>query len=134
MRIAEFIRQRRLAMRAEWADSNPNMVGDPKWAAAANHWKCTLRHGRKRMTVYFSQGPAINHEPELKSVLDSLASDASLIEDSRDFEDFARELGYDPDSRKAERSYDVTRKQTDRFKRFLGAEAFEQLLFHVERE
>jgi hypothetical protein len=87
----------------EWADANPHMDGMP---AGSTHWKVTLRRkGGRRMTVYFSMGPAHTSEPEAAEVLDCLASDASGYDNARSFEDWCSEYGYDSDSRKAERTY-----------------------------
>jgi len=43
--------------------------------------------------------------PELHNVLESLASDAMCVWDGETFEDFCHDLGYDADSRTAERVY-----------------------------
>ena len=75
--LKAFIRQHRITMSADLTDSNPNMTGDEGWMRAASHWRCTLHCGRRQMTVYFSQGPAISREPTIEDVLDCLASDAS---------------------------------------------------------
>lgn len=128
MNAKQFVNRYNITMIAEWADSNPNMADMP---AGSSHWKCTLRCGRRQMTVFFSQGPAICHEPTAAEVLDCLASDASCLQ-GQSFENFCDELGYDTDSRKAERTYNALHKQTDKLTRFL-ADHFDQLVYQTER-
>lgn len=127
--LAQFIRKNNIRASVEWADANPNM---PDWSDA-NHFKVTLRAGRHQMTVPFSMGYAHSDEPTAVDVLDCLASDAASIENARSFEDWADELGYDPDSRKAYSTYTTVQKQADQLKRLLGDEAYRALLWDVER-
>ena len=122
--LKAFIRQHSITMSADRTDTNPNMAGD-EGDAAASHWRCTLRCGRRQMTVYFSQGPAISGEPTIEDVLDCLALDASGADS---FEDWCAEYGYDTDSRKAEHIYNTVRKQTEELASFLGPELYEALL------
>jgi hypothetical protein len=114
----------------EWADANPHMDGMP---AGSTHWKVTLRRkGGRRMTVYFSMGPAHTSEPEAAEVLDCLASDASGYDNARSFEDWCSEYGYDSDSRKAERTYKTIEKQREKLFSFLGDD-YDKVLFHTDR-
>src|SRR5215831_13835151 len=129
--LQAFINQHRLRMTAEWADSNPHMT-DP-WDGAT-HWKCVLRKGRRRMTIYFSQGSAFSSEPDLKSVLDCIASDAAGIDNARSFENWADDYGYDIDSRKAEKTFKTCEKQAESLKTLLNnPDAYETLLYNTER-
>ena len=86
-------------------------------------------------TLYFSKG--IGHKgapPTLDEVLDCLAVDAAGIENATCFEDWAEDLGYDTDSRKAERAYNTVKEQAKKLRSLLGKEAYEELLWEVERE
>jgi hypothetical protein len=109
----------------------------------ANGW-----HGRPRsFGLYFSQGSAHTTDPTLADVLDCLASDASGYENARVdtrpdekqdkaltvFEGWASEYGYDTDSRKAEKTFRAIKRQSEQLKRTIGAEAYEELLWQVER-
>lgn len=101
--IKQFIREHGIKIRCEYANRNPSM---PDWRDA-NHFKVclTARNGdgrRHQMTLHFSQGYGIQGEPDAASVLDCLASDASTVDGCNGFEDWASELLYDVDSRKAE--------------------------------
>ena len=75
-----------------------------------------------------------DYRPELADVLDCLASDASAVENSRYFEDWAAELGYEADSRKAERTFRICEQAARDLRYLIGSrEAFEGLLFETER-
>lgn len=125
--MTQFVNRYHVRMTADWADSNPHMSDMPD---GSSHWKCVLRHGRKSMTVYFSQGPAISREPTVVDVLDCLASDSANIEDG--FENWAEDLGYDTDSRKAEHIYKTVAQQTAALKRLFTDEEL-ALLYGAER-
>lgn len=144
--IEQFIERNRISLTSEPTDRNPHMDG----SVDMDNYKCVLvrrevtgkrYNARKdgtaivaRMTLYFSKG--IGHhgaEPTVNEVLDCLASDAAIVENSGDFAGFCSELGYDEDSRKAERDWKATEHQTDRLKRFLGDELYDQLVWHTER-
>jgi len=108
---------------AEQVDSNPNMVDGPR---DMNHWKVTLRRGKSRLTVYFSQGSAHTKPPTAIEVLGCLASDSSGTEES--FEEWCSSFGYDVDSRKSEKTYKACAKQAAALKKFLGDGLFRALL------
>lgn len=55
--------------------------------------------------------------PRLGEVLWSLSSDALTVWDGQTFSDWASELGYDDDSRKAEKAYNGCRDTADFFRR-----------------
>jgi len=116
---ATFAKQHGIKLSAERVSENPNLVS--KWEA--DHWKVTLRKGRKRMSIFYSKG--LGHEgvePTAPEVLCCLALDASTIDASESFESWADEFGMDTDSREAEKTYKHTRKQADRLRSFLGDE------------
>jgi hypothetical protein len=127
-----FVNARNIRIESERANENPNIDDMP---VGSNHYRVTLRYGRRQMTVPWSQGPAITHDPDAADVLDALASDATGFEQARDFEDWASEYGYDPDSRKAERTYKAIERQTRQLKQFLDdkSEDYETLLYGLER-
>lgn len=130
--LADFIQAAGVTMTVRPADSNPN-ISDDKWARTATHWRCYLKVAGRRMNTYFSQGSAHgNTEPELKDVLDCLASDARCVDGVKGFEGWASELGYDADSRSAKRTYDNCVKGAAALKRTLGDAEYERLLYDVE--
>ena len=86
-----------------------------------DHWRCVLRYGRRRMTVLYTKGYGHNGKPpDAREVLDCLALDATSFDDFDSFEDWARNLGFDPESRKAARTYRQVEKQAAGLRRLLG--------------
>lgn len=71
--------------------------------------------------------------PDLATVLDCLASDCSGIDSASGFEEWASELGYDADSRKAENIYNACRDSYRKLEHMLGRTAMQSLLNDVER-
>ncbi|KWH50715.1 hypothetical protein [Burkholderia cepacia] len=84
-----------------------------EWHAGASHWSCFIRRvgtGAKRkegFAVEYSMGSAHRDSPKLADVFGCLLSDADSTEET--FEDWCDSLGYDSDSRKAERTYHACR-------------------------
>jgi hypothetical protein len=100
--------------RADWPDAHPYTV--------------TLRYHRRRMTVPFYTGPGWNREPDVEDVMECLRSDASSVVNTAGFEEWAEELGLDPDSRRAESVYRQARRQTEELRELLGDD-FERIVF-----
>jgi hypothetical protein len=83
------------------------------------------------MVVPFGMGSANTEEPDAADVLNCLASDASGYENARSFEEWASELGFDADSRKAERTYREVERQAQQLRAFLGSE-YDAYLYETE--
>lgn len=128
MNTTDFCKMHHIRIESEYADENKNA---PEWTDA-NHYKVTLKMGKKQFTTYYSMGYAITEEPQADDVLNCLALDSSSVENARDFSDFANELGYDDDSIKALHTYKVCVKQAKRLKEFLGEDLYNTLLWEVE--
>lgn len=127
--LSERIKGMNLRFRTEPTFHNPNMDD-----SHMNHWKCTIRNGRKQMTITFSKGLGLHGEPAtLEEVLDCLASDAAGYENAGSFELRCDEYGYDTDSRKAEKTYNLIGKQAKTLKYILGEENYNALLWDTER-
>jgi hypothetical protein len=108
-----------LSMSTERTDHNPSMPD----SEAMDHWYCTLRYGTKRMPLVFSMGSAHHAKaPTLDDVMGCLAMDASSVDNARNFEDWAAELGYDTDSRKAEATYRACVDQVAKLRNLLGGD------------
>jgi hypothetical protein len=86
----------------------------------SNGWTITLSYQRRRMTIPFYTGSAITKEPTSYDVLYCVLGDASTIENTRGFRDWCSDLGYDEDSRKAEKIYKQCLSQTAKLKKLLG--------------
>jgi len=138
--LAQFIEAHGITMMSVRIPKRTDAV---EWDAAARHWLCTLSRGgmntgkgplMAQMSIQFSQGSAHTKEPTCEDVLDCLAMDAGSVENSRGFEDWCAELGYDIDSRKAEATYRACYAQGKELEDFIGdAEAFQTLLWNTER-
>jgi hypothetical protein len=130
MTITEFVTSLGATMTVKPIDSNPNM---PDADVAMSHYACLIRVGKSRLTVPFSMGSGLSGEPQIGDVLDCMASDASTIENARSFEAWCAELGYDEDSRKAERTFKICQRQAVKLKRLLSQSAYDTLLWNTER-
>lgn len=125
MTTQEFIDLHKITATATRADSNPSV---PDFDG--DHWRVTLRrkgkHGVRRMALYFSKGYGHNGaEPTAAEVLNCLRSDAWGADEL--FETWACDLGFDPDSRSAEKIYKTVRRQTAKLRQFLG-ETFDDFM------
>ncbi|MDD4986242.1 MAG: hypothetical protein PHQ43_10735 [Dehalococcoidales bacterium] len=132
MTTQEYIEKHGIHMAATKVDRNPNMDAMP---AGSTHWIClfTINSRGGAFDVYFSMGPALAREPSAVEVLECMADDAAGIENTRSFERWAAEYGYDADSRRAERIYKLTKGQSRRLRKFLLADAYEELLWNTSR-
>jgi hypothetical protein len=76
------------------------------------------------MALDFFQGTAIKDDPTAERVVESLLSDASSLDNSSSFEDWAGGLGYDVEypnvRRHARRIYAAVSRMTERLKKLLG--------------
>ena len=101
------------------------LIDDP-WASA--HYRCTLTGPNDRtvtVTVGCDDGP-----PEVADVLSVLGIEAATVEASESFEDWAQTLGYDPDSRSAERIFRAARRRARGLRELIGTDAYARLLEH----
>lgn len=129
MTIQEFITKNQITATATQTDRNSSM---PDFNA--DHWKVilyrvednpdssgALRPKVSSMALIFSKGYAHKGAPPTAAeVLECLRGDACIIENCRGFKDFCGELGYDPDSRKAFKTYQACQRQTEKLETFLG--------------
>jgi hypothetical protein len=83
------------------------------------------------MTLPYYTGRGWKRDPDLEDILGTLLMDATYYDYS--FEDFAREMGYDPDSRKAEKIYKKIQKQTEKLNKIFTEEEQEELLTYLEK-
>src|SRR5216684_6944674 len=114
-----FVNRHNVRMSCDWAATNPN-IDERDWAQGTLHYRCVLRMDRKRLTTYFSQGPAISGEPTTADVLNCLASDACGLENARDFDDWCSDYGYASDSRQAAKIFKVIGNQAKQLRQFAG--------------
>lgn len=106
-----------VTMAHEWTRENPNIPDH-----AGNNWRVTMKmrgDQRRQMSLYFSTGAAIPN-PILEDVLWCLIQDSHCVAYGQTFDDFCSELGYDSDSRSAERIYKAIKSQSSKLSKFLG--------------
>lgn len=135
MTIEQFVGAQNIGIYNTRVDRNPFMEEKPIDGVSTDmdHWKVRLTRPRRSMTILFSMGKGHNGaEPTAADVLDCLASDASSV-DTNSFEDWCADLGYDVDSRKAERTYRECKRQAEKLSHFLGGQLMTTLLYHVTR-
>lgn len=72
------------------------------------------------MTVEYSLGSTHKGHPDIESVMGSLFSDASCAQGS--FEDFCSDIGYDTDSRLAEKIYKACKSINIRLHKFIDSQ------------
>lgn len=122
--IAEVLENHGITCEITPADSNPHMR---EGGFPMHHWQVVISDRDDRsMTVPFSTGEAIG-EPTGADVLECLISDAEGVRDGQSFEEWADELGFNPDSRADERVYRAVVTQTRRLRLLLSNAAYEQL-------
>ena len=66
--------------------------------------------------------------PTLEDVLSCLVMDASGYENSRNFEDWASDYGFDTDSRTAERTYQTVAEQSKALRHLLGHKRYAEYM------
>lgn len=103
---------------------------DSDWPSDARHFQVIIRCHGQSFAVEFSQGSAHKKDPELAEVLYCLRSDCDVV-NYGDFEDWADCMGYDTDSRRAERIYNACVDTSDAMEHLLG-EHWDQFLECVE--
>jgi hypothetical protein len=99
----------------------------------ADWWNVTLHPEGRRLAIPFGMGYGHHGaEPTAYDVLSAVLSDAAGVVNARgDFGEWADEYGFDADSRKAERAYDATVRQTEELRAFLG-DHFEAYVWETE--
>jgi len=124
MTIDEFITKHSLTMRSKHINKRPDDVMDdmPK---GSRHYECSITNNYRTLTIYFTQGPAIKHDPELDDVLDCLRLDAEA--GSLDPFEFMSEFGYD-EPKKAKQVWEACARSRELLLDFLGEEALQELL------
>lgn len=80
----------------------------------AKHYHCTLKRGNKSVGFYYSMGSAHTSPPDLVDVVDSLIMDSEAL-DHDSFESWADEMGFDNDSLRGFRAWELCRKQSTVF-------------------
>jgi len=138
--LAELIKNEGLTMDVENVKSRPDGK-DLGWDVLSRHWKCIIRRRRGNrggdLLIYFSQGSAHTKAPTLEDVLQCLHSDFNWVTygdyptglvHGGGFEEWAGNMGWDKDSRKAERIYKSIVDQVERFHCEFGQDTLDRFL------
>lgn len=95
-----------------------------EWQQNANAYTAILHYKGRRLTTPFFTGSGWKHDPTAADVLHSLISDAQSVPPTPgyeySFEQWADDLGYDTDSRKAEKTYRAVVRSAKKTRQFLG--------------
>lgn len=127
--IDQFIAAHKVTMSVERTDRNPHMADSREM----DHWRVMIKANGKRLSVVYSMGYGHHGKaPLLADVLDTLASDAASVAESA-FADWAHDIGLSDDSIKARKTYVAIAKQAEGLLRMFGYEAYNELLYGVER-
>ena len=103
-----------------------------EWKKTSNKYKARIKYNKKSMTIIYYTGSGWKKDPVLEDILGSILQDATYLDYG--FEDFASAMGYDPDSRKAEKIYKEIQKQAKKINRIFSKEEQEELLTYLEEE
>ncbi len=113
--LSDVCEKLKIKAKAEYSSKPlPEGWGDPQ----ASAWKVRLTFEKRSLTVDFFTGSAHRDAPNAADVLSCLCSDVSCGEES--FEDFCSSLGYDSDSRKAEKTWKACSRMAPKVRKFLG--------------
>ncbi len=112
----------------------PSRLDGIEWHKEATNYACQLyRLGENAIQISvmdfcYSMGTTNKNKPKIGDVLISLAYDCIGYQNATDFEEWAGEYGYDTDSRKAEKTYNLIGAQRRELIRVLGREKYNALL------
>ena len=98
------------------------------WQRKAHPYTVELRYQGRKYTFPYWTGPGWDRDPTTCDAAGSILMDASSYENARGFEDWAADLGYDTDSRTAERVYRAVERAHANVKRLLGPD-FREFLY-----
>lgn len=133
--LADFIKTHQIRMTATRIPARTDALMD---MPNARHWNCYLHRigygpsgqGWEGIAIEYSQGSAHTKAPTCADILDCLASDDTR---GQYFEDWASDIGYDTDSRKAYATWEACKSSGEKLLKLLGHEAHRDLLDNVER-
>jgi hypothetical protein len=109
-------------------DKNPFM-NDSEFPM--DHWKSTLKMGKRQFTTRFSKGSGLKgEEPTIEEILECMQLDISYVDDG--YEWFVDSLGYE-DTRKTRKMFEQISSDKEKLEKFFG-EKFEVFLNAVENE
>jgi hypothetical protein len=131
--LRDFAREHGLTLHIDRVSGRPDLAS--RWGDDARHWKFRIvsGNGRGHVRGYYSQGPACTKPPTLEEILGCLADDAAAYENAGSFAGWAAEYGYNSDSISALAVYHTVRDESQALADMLGPDAYDALLWEVDR-
>src|SRR5579884_1289213 len=105
------------------------LIAEP-WASRQYACRLYRANGHRPLTAIVGSDAGA---PELPDVLDAVAAQSAVVEQASGFEQWALEMGFDPDSREGERVYRAARREAKRLRELLGEDQYARLLWQTER-
>ncbi len=130
--LEKFLHGNDVAMRCRPVTVNGDpvtLVAEP-WAP--EQYSCQLYRSNGHLPLTAIVGSA-DGAPELHDVLDAVAAQAAVVDQAHGYEQWARDMGFDPDSRNGERVYRAARRQAKLLRQLLGEDQYARLLWQTER-
>jgi hypothetical protein len=131
MNLAQFVKEKNIGFTTR-PGANLDWSLQAPWQKSSNGHTCRLAYQGRYMTLDYWQGKGIKENPTAIRVLNSLLSDASGLNNSRDYLDWCSNYGCEPDNSESKMIYRATKKQTMRLKDLLGRDY--ELFLGVEPE
>lgn len=126
--FAEWLREN--GVRKVYTVDNGRKVSADGWEHFA--WSITVGGANDSAYVFpFMQGVGHTKRPELTELMASLLSDAQSVLSASNFGDWAADLGYSEDSRKAEALYTQILENGDKLAKLFGTAKLDKLLERV---
>lgn len=142
MTTREFAKKYGIFMKVDPVDHRPDLArrktprrDNQSFYETADHWRCVLyrktNDGTRRLTVYFSMGPAFKgRAPTVDEVLESLSQDMILVEEG--FEEATSSLGENRYDLRWVEDWQILEKLSKKLKKFLGQKAYREMVEYIE--
>lgn len=105
------------------AQRNDGLMAD--MPPGSTHYRCTFKRGKNEFGILYSQGPAHKSSPDIDDVFRLILLDTTETDGT--FKDWADAMGYDEDSRKAERIFGECCKTAKHLAAMFSASELEDL-------
>jgi hypothetical protein len=106
-----------------------HVITEP-WAAQLYACELHTSNGERPVRAIIGSD---NGAPDLRDVLDTVAAEAAVAEAAEGYEQWAAQMGFNPDSRSGERVYRAARRQAKLLRQLLGDQRYQRLLWQTER-
>jgi hypothetical protein len=130
--LERFMKASQVAMRCREVAINGGSTPEAMSPLDPHQYACELyaSDGEPRVKAIIGSD---NGPPDLSEVLDAVAAEAAVAEEARGYEQWALQMGFNPDSRYGEKVYRSVRRRAQRLRQLLGDDHYQQLLWQTER-